>query len=129
MLLYSSVALLTKQMVHWRLWLPSTVCRQYCRWRNLPLQVRWHDFLQIRFLVSTLLDGVIAVDLHALGGAVQHEISPKLVTDLSKTTDLVLTDYFKSMEIRIYSFTRMKSVIEKAGDIKKLGSTPASDAT
>jgi hypothetical protein len=33
------------------------------------------------------------------------------------------------MEIRIYSFTRMKSVIEKTGDIKKLGSTPASDAT
>ncbi|KAF2183197.1 hypothetical protein K469DRAFT_751765 [Zopfia rhizophila CBS 207.26] len=69
------------------------------------------------FLVLFLLE-ILAVDISVFHKAIRFELDLELVTDLMKMTDSVLTDYFKAMEGRIFSFNRMKSMVEKAEDIQ-----------
>ncbi|KAF2726854.1 hypothetical protein EJ04DRAFT_597080 [Polyplosphaeria fusca] len=61
---------------------------------------------------------VLAIDMDEFEHAVQLEVKPKLETDLSNTRDAVPPDYFQALESRIYSFNRMKCMVEKAEDVQ-----------
>jgi hypothetical protein len=70
------------------------------------------------FIASFLLE-ILALDIDLFESVVHHEVGPKLVADLAKTTDTVSKNYFEAMEGRIYSFNRIKAMVEKAEDIRE----------
>ncbi|PSN67370.1 hypothetical protein BS50DRAFT_634745 [Corynespora cassiicola Philippines] len=70
-------------------------------------------------MVFLLLLEIIANDVSELEHAVQREIKPKLTTDLTKATDSISSDYFQAMENRIFSFNRIKFMVEKAEDVSE----------
>lgn len=70
------------------------------------------------FLASFLLL-LLVLDINLFESAIHHEVDPQLVTDLAKPTDTVSTNYFEAMTGRIYSFNRIKAMVEKSEDIKE----------
>ncbi|KAF2121558.1 hypothetical protein BDV96DRAFT_594747 [Lophiotrema nucula] len=77
-----------------------------------------HDIqISLATFPTLFLLEVLAIDIYIFSSAVKSEVDPNPVTDLTDTRNAIMTSPFAAMESRIYSFNRIKAMVEKAEDL------------